>query len=84
MVLIGLLVLIWLVELAHEEDSTCTKEQPVRENLNELGELGEQGRENVPVGLCWMTKRNGRSRVICSTAIRENITAADGGKSGHG
>lgn len=30
----------------------------------------------LPVGLCWMKKRNGRSRVISSTAIRENITAA--------
>lgn len=30
-----------------------------------------------PVGLCWIRKRKGLSRVISSTAMRENITAAN-------
>lgn len=33
----------------------------------------------LPVLLCWMRKRKGRSRVISSTAMRENITAAKRG-----
>lgn len=55
-----------------------------RENIREPPYLDDQqsgivklySSERLPVSLCWIRKRKGRSRTISSTAIRENMTAA--------
>ena len=88
------LMLLRLVELTHEQNSTWTQERetldaPNRRStwsapLNAIGgkkkwDFKLNATRALPVLLCWMRKRKGRSRVISSTAMRENITAAKRG-----